>query len=91
MLSILEKSQNFQLSKSSFEFLRIQIWFTTLLEYAVEQYLWSDSLIAVSSLVSNTDTGLVEHLLELAMYLCKDFYVILECNKDRVNGTDLDF
>jgi hypothetical protein len=43
---------------------------TPLLEYAVEQYLWSDSFIAVSSLVCNKDNGLVEHLLEPAMYLC---------------------
>jgi hypothetical protein len=31
------------------------------------------TLIAVSSLVSNNDRGLVEHLLEPAMYLGKDF------------------
>jgi hypothetical protein len=46
--------------------LRIHIWLTPLLEYAVEQYLWSDSLIAVSSLVSSKDSGLAEHLLEPA-------------------------
>jgi hypothetical protein len=44
----LEKLWDFKFSKSSLEFLRIHI-----LEYAVEQYVWSDSLIAVSSLVSN--------------------------------------
>jgi hypothetical protein len=48
-------------------------------------------LIAVRSLVSNKDSGLVEHLLEPAMYVCKDFYVISESNKGRVNRTDLDF
>jgi hypothetical protein len=43
--------------------------------------------------VSNKDSGLVEHLLEPAMHIfvCKDFYVISESNKDRVNRTDLDF
>jgi hypothetical protein len=41
--------------------------------------------------VSNNNIGLDEYLLELAMYLCKDFYVILESNKDGVNQTDLDF
>jgi hypothetical protein len=44
--------------------------------------------------VSNKDSGLVEHLLKAAMYgifVCKDFYVISEPNKGRVNGTDLDF
>jgi hypothetical protein len=70
MLSILEKSWDFKFSKSSFEFLRIHIWLIPLLEYAMEQYFWSDSLIAVSSLVSNKDSGLVEHLLEP---VCKDF------------------
>jgi Leucine-rich repeat (LRR) protein len=70
MLSILEKSQDLKFSKSSFEVLRIHIWLTPLLEYAVEQYLWSDSLIVVSSLVSNKDSGLVEHLLEPAIYIC---------------------
>jgi hypothetical protein len=59
-----KKTWDFKFSKSSFEFLRIHIWLTPLLEYAVEQYLRSDSLIAVSSLVSNKDSGLVEHLLE---------------------------
>jgi hypothetical protein len=34
------------------------------------------SLMAVSSLISNKDRGLIEHLLEPAMYLCKDFYAI---------------
>jgi hypothetical protein len=48
-------------------------------------------LIAVGSLVSNKDSGLVEHLLEPAMQLFKDFYVILDSNKGRVNRTDLDF
>jgi hypothetical protein len=71
--------------------LRIHIWLTQLLVYVVEQYLWSDSLIVVSSLVSNKDSGLVEHLLEPAMYLYKDFYVISESNKGGVNRTDLDF
>jgi hypothetical protein len=42
------------------------------------------TLISVSSLISNKDRGLVEHLLELAMYLCKDFNVILEANKGRL-------
>jgi hypothetical protein len=41
--------------------------------------------------VSNKDSGLVEHLLEPAMYLCKNFYVILDSYKGRVNRTDLDF
>jgi hypothetical protein len=84
MLSILEKSWDFKFSKSSLEFLRIHIWMTP-------QYFWSDSLIAVSSLVSNKDSGLVEHLLEPAMCLCKDFLVILEYNKGRVSRTFLDF
>jgi hypothetical protein len=70
MLSILEKLWDFKFYKSYLEFLRIHIWLTSLLEYAVEHYLWSDSLIAISSLVSNKDSGLVEHLLEPAMYLC---------------------
>jgi hypothetical protein len=91
MLSILEKSWDFKFCKSSLEFLRIHIWLTPLLEYAVEQNLWSDSLIAVSSLVSNKDNGLVENLLEPAMYLCKDFYVNVESNKGSVNRIDLDF
>jgi hypothetical protein len=69
-LPTLEKSWDFKFSKSSLEFLRIHIRLTPLLEYAVEQYLWSDSLIAVSSLVSNKDSGLVEQLLEPEMYLC---------------------
>jgi hypothetical protein len=70
MLSILEKLRDFKFSKSSLEFLRIHTWLTPFLEYAVKQYLWSDSLIAVSSLVSNNDSGLLEHSLEPAMYLC---------------------
>jgi hypothetical protein len=40
--------------------------------------------------VSNKDSGLVEHLQEPAMCLCKDFYVILESKEGRVNQTDLD-
>jgi hypothetical protein len=47
-------------------------------------------LIAVSSLVSSKDRGLVEHLLEPAMYLCKDFYAISESNKGRENQIDPD-
>jgi hypothetical protein len=70
MMSVLEKPCDFKFSKSSLEFLEIHIWLTPLLEYAVEQCLWSDSLIAVSSLVSNKDSGLVEHLLEPAIHLC---------------------
>jgi hypothetical protein len=41
-------------------------------------------LIAVSSLGSSKNKGLVEHFLEPAMYLCKDVYAILGSNKDRV-------
>jgi hypothetical protein len=50
-------------------------------EYAVEQYPWCESLIAVSRLVSSNDRGLVEHLLEPAMSLCKYSYAISESNK----------
>jgi hypothetical protein len=70
-------------------FLRIHIWLIPLLEYVVEQYLWSAWLF--SSLVGSKDRGLVEHLLEPAMYICKKFYVISESNKDIVIQTDLDF
>jgi hypothetical protein len=45
-------------------------------------------LIAVSSLVSIKDRGLIEHLLEAAMYLCKDFYAILESKNGMVIQTD---
>jgi hypothetical protein len=77
MLSILEKKTwNFKFSEGSLALLRIHIWLTPLLEYAVEQDLWIDSLIAVSSLVSSKDKGLVEHLLEPSMYLCENFYAI---------------
>jgi hypothetical protein len=48
-------------------------------------------LIAVSSLASSKDRGLAMHLLEPAIYLCKDLYVILESNKGKVIQTDLDF
>jgi hypothetical protein len=42
--------------------------------------------------VSNNDSGLVEHLLEPAViFVCKDFYGILESNVGRVNRTDLEF
>jgi hypothetical protein len=41
-------------------------------------------------LASSKDRGLVEHLLEPAMYLCKDFYVISESNNDRIIQTDPD-
>jgi hypothetical protein len=88
---MLENPWDFKFSKSSLAFLRIHIWFTPLLEYAVEQYLWSDPLIAFSSLVSSKDRSLVDHLLEPAMYLCKDFYGILESNKWGVIQIDLDF
>jgi hypothetical protein len=56
----------------------------------VEQYLWSDSLIAVSSLpvVCSKNRGMVEHLLQRIIYLCKDFYSILESNKDMVIQID---
>jgi hypothetical protein len=69
MLSILEKAWEFKFSKSSLEFLRIQIWLTPFLYYVEEQYLLSDSLIAVDSLVSSKNKGLVEHLLEPEIYL----------------------
>jgi hypothetical protein len=91
MLSILDTLQDFKFSKSFFEFLEIHIWLTPLLEFVVEQYLLSDSLIAVSSLVSGKDRDLVEHLLESAIYLCEDFYAILESNKGRAIQTDPDF
>jgi hypothetical protein len=51
-------------------------------------------LIAFSSLVSCKDRGLVEHLLEQAMYLslvCKNVYAILESNKGMVTQTDPDY
>jgi hypothetical protein len=70
MLLILETPRDSEFSKSSLEVLRIHIWLKSLLEYAVEQYLWRNSLIAVSSIVNNKDRSLVEHLLEPAMYLC---------------------
>jgi hypothetical protein len=41
-----------------------------LLLHAVEQYLRINYLIVVSSLESDNDRRLVEHLLEPAMYLC---------------------
>jgi hypothetical protein len=92
MLSILEKSGDFEFSKCFFEFLRIHIWLTPHLEYAMVQYLWNDSLIAVSSLVSNKDSALVEHFLEQqCIFVCKDFYVISDSNRGRVNRSDLDF
>ena len=90
MQSILEKSRDLKFSKSSLEFLRIHIWLTPLLEYVVKHYLWSDSLTAVSSLVSSKDRGLVEHLLEPAMYLCKDSYAISESSKGMVIQIDPD-
>jgi hypothetical protein len=37
--------------------------------------------VYLSSLLCSKDRGLVEHFLEPAMYLCKDFYAILESNK----------
>jgi hypothetical protein len=48
----------------------IYIWLTLLLEYAAEEYLWSDTLIAVISLVSSKDRGSLEQLLEPVVYLC---------------------
>jgi hypothetical protein len=56
-----KKPRDFKFSKSSFKFLRIHIWLAPLLEYAVEQYLWSDSFIAASSLVSNKDVKLIRY------------------------------
>jgi hypothetical protein len=82
MLSILEKVLRlYFFFKSSLMVLIIDILLTLLLEYAVEQYLGSDSLIAVSRLVSSKERSLVEDLLEPAMYLFKDFYAILEFSK----------
>jgi hypothetical protein len=46
---------------------------------------------AVSSLISSKDRGLVKHLQETAIYLCKDYCTILESNKARVIQTDLIF
>ena len=61
------------------------------LEYVVEQYLWSDSLTAVSSLVSSKDRGLVEYLLELAMHIClQGFLSISESSKGMVIQIDPD-
>jgi hypothetical protein len=64
---ILGQSFDFKFSKSSLHILRIHISLTPLLEFASEQYFRSDSLIAVSSLVSNNDSVLVEHLQEPAL------------------------
>jgi hypothetical protein len=47
-------------------------------------------LIAVSSLVSSKDTGLVEQLLEPEMYICEEFYAILKSNKGIVIQSDPD-
>jgi hypothetical protein len=53
----------------------------------VEQYFLSFSLQAVNILVSSKDRGLVEHLLEPAIYLCKIFFKISESNKNIVIQT----
>jgi hypothetical protein len=49
-------------------------------------------LIAISCLARNKNRGLVELLLEPAIYLCKDIYVISEkTNKGRGIKADPDF
>ena len=84
--SKLKRSVDMTSSNNSFEFLRILIWFTPLLEYAVSQYFWRPCLIYVSSVVRRIDRGLVEHLVEPAMNWCLyGFCESLESNKYTTN------
>ena len=66
-----------RLSSRSFEFLRIHIWLTPLVEYISSQYFCSPSLTVERIVVNTLERCLVEHFEDPAMY--RSLYGVL-CN-----------
>ena len=70
MLLHVDKDLDRRDSRSSFEFLRIHISLTPLLEKLVSQYFCRPSLTSVRIDVNKTESGFVEHLADPAIKRC---------------------
>jgi hypothetical protein len=64
MLSIFEKPCDFKFSSSFLEFLRIHIWLTPLLEYAVEKYLSGSVLPHIRFCICILDYDYLWHIVD---------------------------